>query len=154
MTLEVAVLSAPALGATAAAGALALGTGGLVLKQWVGRVRRTRAPGLPWRVDLDEAAAWVTVRLPREVSGLLSQRDVRRILGWNLEYFRSRATAGNGHSGHGPGPVIVAGAETVDYTLAKADAAGAPYSAAQIHAVLAAQVRYLQAIGAAEGGQA
>jgi hypothetical protein len=94
------------------------------------------------------------VRLPRDVGGLLSQNDVRRIMGWNLEYFRSRSTAGNGHgerrSSHPVGPIIVAGAETVDYTLARADAAGAPYSAAQIHAVLAAQLRYLQAIGVAD----
>jgi hypothetical protein len=151
---ELAALSSAAIGGAAAGAAVLAVGGGLALKLWLDRARRAGTVVFPRHVDLDDAAAWVAVRLPREVGGLLSQNDVRRIMGWNLEYFRSRSTAGNGHgerrSPHPAGPIIVAGAETVDYTLARADAAGAPYSAAQIHAVLAAQLRYLQAIGVAE----
>lgn len=155
MTPELAALSAVAIGGAAAGAAVLAAGAGLALKLWFDRARRAGTVVFPRRVDLDDAAAWVVGQLPREVGGLLNHNDVRRIMGWNLEYFRSRSTAGNGHGGEqgaeGPGPVIVAGAETVDYTLARADAAGAPYSAAQIHAVLAAQLRYLQSIGVAEG---
>jgi hypothetical protein len=154
VTPELAVLSAAAIGGAAAGAAVLAVGGGLALKRWFSRARRSGTAVFPRHVDLDDAAAWVVGQLPREVGGLLSHNDVRRIMGWNLEYFRSRSTAGNGHGGEHAtrsGPVIVAGAETVDYTLARADAAGAPYSAAQIHAVLAAQLRYLQSIGMAEG---
>lgn len=157
VTPQLAVLPVAALGATVAGAAVLLVGGGLALKLFIDRAKRAGTVVYPRHVDLDDAAAWVMVRLPREIGGLLSQHDVRRIIGWNLEYFRSRSTAGNGHGGQGrtttAGSIIVAGAETVDYTLARADAAGAPYSAAQIHAVLAAQLRYLQAIGVAETGR-
>ena len=40
------------------------------------------------------------------------------------------------------------GAETVDWVLGRAQAVGTTYSAAQVHAVLDAQMMYLEAIGA------
>ena len=98
--------------------------------------------------DLDEAVEWVAEHLPFEVSAELSHDDVRRIIDWNLEYFRSKGVSGNGHSPTVEGPVVVGGAETVDYVLLKAQSSGAPYTAAQVHAVLDAQMSYLEAIGA------
>ena len=98
--------------------------------------------------DLDEAVAWVSEHLPYEVSAVLSYDDVRRIIDWNLEYFRSKGVTGNGSGPHAAGPVIVGGAETVDYVLVKAQTVGEPYTAAQVHAVLDAQMTYLEAIGA------
>ena len=98
--------------------------------------------------DLDEAVAWVSEHLPYEVSAVLSYDDVRRIIDWNLEYFRSKGVSGNGSGPHAAGPVIVGGAETVDYVLVKAQTVGEPYTAAQVHAVLDAQMTYLEAIGA------
>jgi hypothetical protein len=44
--------------------------------------------------------------------------------------------------------VVVSGAETVDFVLMKAEAAGSPYTPSQIHAVLDAQMGYLENIGA------
>ena len=98
--------------------------------------------------DLDEAVAWVSEHLPYEVSAVLSYDVVRRIIDWNLEYFRSKGVTGNGSGPHAAGPVIVGGAETVDYVLVKAQTVGEPYTAAQVHAVLDAQMTYLEAIGA------
>jgi len=98
--------------------------------------------------DLDEAVAWVAEHLPFEVSAVLSHDDVRRIIDWNLEYFRTKGVSGNGHSAHTEGPVVVGGAETVDYVLHRAEAVGSPYTAVQVHAVLDAQMTYLEAIGA------
>ena len=98
--------------------------------------------------DLNEAVTWVADHLPFEVSAVLSHDDVRRIIDWNLEYFRTKGVSGNGHSAHTEGPVVVGGAETVDYVLHRAQAVGSPYTAAQVHAVLDAQMTYLEAIGA------
>jgi hypothetical protein len=98
--------------------------------------------------DMDEAVSWVADHLPFEVSAVLSHADVRRILDWNLEYFRTKGPSGNGSSVHADGPVVVGGAETVDWVLGRAEALGTTYSAAQVHAVLDAQMLYLEAIGA------
>jgi hypothetical protein len=98
--------------------------------------------------DLDEAVHWVAENLPFEVSAVLSYDDVRRIIDWNLEYFRTKGVSGNGHSPRPDGPVVVGGAETVDYVLARAQAIGSPYTPTQVHAVLDAQMSYLEAIGA------
>ena len=43
---------------------------------------------------------------------------------------------------------MVGGAETVDFVLTRAEAAGSAYTPAQVHAVLDAQMTYLEAIGA------
>ena len=98
--------------------------------------------------DLGEAVEWVAEHLPFEVSAVLSHDDVRQIIDWNLEYFRSKGVGGNGQSAHVQGPVIVGGAETVDYVLRRAEALGASYTPAQVHAVLDAQMSYLEVIGA------
>ena len=98
--------------------------------------------------DLDEAVEWVANNLPFEVRAVLSHADVRRIIDWNLEYFRLKGVSGNGHTTNPEGPVVVGGAETVDYVLARAEAVGSPYTAPQVHAVLDAQMSYLEAIGA------
>jgi hypothetical protein len=110
-----------------------------------------RLSGQPPRpvFDLDEAVAWVAGHLPGEVTAVLSHDDVRRILRWNLEYFRSKGVTGNGVSAGAPAAeVVVGGGETVDNVLAKARAADLDYTAPQVHAVLDAQMAYLEAIGA------
>jgi hypothetical protein len=115
----------------------------------IGREAR-RLDAVPPRpvFDMDEAVAWVADHLPFDVSAVLSHADVRNIIDWNLEYFRSKGVSGNGSSPHLEGPVVVGGAETVDFVLARAQQVGTPYTAAQVHAVLDAQMTYLEAIGA------
>ena len=99
--------------------------------------------------DLDEAVEWVARHLPNEVTAQLSYDDVRQILRWNLEFFRSKGVTRNGKSPEAPATdIVVAGGETVDYVLHRAQATGSPYTAAQVHAVLDAQMSYLEAIGA------
>jgi hypothetical protein len=98
--------------------------------------------------DMDEAVEWVAEHLPFDVSAVLSHDDVRRIIDWNLEFFRLKGVSGNGHAAATEGPVVVGGAETVDYVLARAQATGVVYTAVQVHAVLDAQMSYLEAIGA------
>ena len=98
--------------------------------------------------DPDEAVEWVANHLPFEVSAVLSHDDVRRILDWNLQYFRSKGVSGNGSSPHVETPIVVGGAETVAYVLDQASRAGADFTPEQVHAVLDAQMSYLEAIGA------
>lgn len=98
--------------------------------------------------DIEEAVEWVADHLPYDVSAVLSHDDVRRIIDWNLEFFRLKGVSGNGHGAAIEGPVVVGGAETVEYVLARAQALGEAYTAVQVHAVLDAQMSYLEAIGA------
>ena len=99
-------------------------------------------------VDLDAAVQWVARHLPFEVSAVLTYDDVRSIIDWNLEFFRSKGASGNGSGPHPDGSIVVGGAETVEYVLAKAIIAGSDYTPMQVHAVLEAQMAYLVAIGA------
>jgi hypothetical protein len=98
--------------------------------------------------DPDEAVEWVANHLPFEVSAVLSHDDVRRILDWNLQYFRSKGVSGNGSTPHVDAPIVVGGAETVAYVLDRAAQSGNDFTPEQIHAVLDAQMSYLEAIGA------
>jgi hypothetical protein len=130
-------------------GALVLAVVFLIAAVVIGREARRLDAVPPSPVfDLDEAVEWIADHLPFEVSAELSHDDVRRIIDWNLEYFRSKGVSGNGHSSETEGPVVVGGAETVDYVLLRAEAVGSPYTPAQVHAVLDAQMSYLEAIGA------
>ena len=115
----------------------------------VGREAR-RLDAVPPRpvFDRDEAVTWVADHLPPQVTAELSYDDVERILEWSLEFFRSKGVSGNGATPHAGAPVVVGGAETVDYVLARAEAAGTPYTSLQVHAVVEAQLAYLEAIGA------
>jgi hypothetical protein len=98
--------------------------------------------------DPDEAVEWVANHLPFEVSAVLSHDDVRNILGWSLEFFRSKGLSGNGSSIRPDAPLVVGGAETVAYVLNKANEAEAEVTLEQVQAVLDAQLSYLEAIGA------
>lgn len=98
--------------------------------------------------DPEEAVEFISNHLPFEVSAVLSHDDVRRILSWNLEYFRSKGVSGNGSAPRHDVPVVIGGAETVAYVLARANAEGQDFTPDQVHAVLDAQMTYLEAIGA------
>lgn len=98
--------------------------------------------------DLDEAVEWVADHLPFEVSAVLSHDEVRQIIDWNLEYFRSKGVSGNGHGSTTESKIVIGGAETVDFLLTRAQAAGMDLTAEQAHAVLEAQLGYLRAIHA------
>jgi len=98
--------------------------------------------------DLEEAYDWVVEHVPDAVAATLTPQDVRRILDFQLEFFQRKGVAGNGSSAHPPGDVVVGGAETVEYILARASETGEPYLPEQVHAVIETQLDYLRAIGA------
>ena len=115
----------------------------------VGREARRLAAKAPGRVfEFEDAVAWVCDHVGPEVAAVLSPDDVRQILNWHLEFFRMKGVSSNGHTAESDGPVVVSGAETVDFVLMKAEASGSTYTPSQIHAVLDAQMGYLEDIGA------
>ena len=115
----------------------------------IGREARRLATKPPGRVfEFEDAVNWVCDHVDDEVAAVLSPDDVRRILNWHLEFFRIKGVSSNGNSPRVEGPVVVSGAETVDFVLKRAEAVGSPYTAEQVHAVLDAQMTYLEAIGA------
>jgi len=115
----------------------------------IGREARRLDAKAPQPVfDMDEAVRWVADHLPYDVSAVLSYDDVRNIIDWNLEFFRSKGVSGNGSGPHTEGSIVVGGAETVEYVLARAIVNGNDYTPVQVHAVLEAQMAYLVAIGA------
>lgn len=112
--------------------------------------RARRAAVLPPQiVDLDQLTGWVLAHLPGAVAGSLDADDVRRIVEWHLDFVRSKRASTNGHASKPATQVIVAGAETAEYVLQQASALGLDYTPEQVHAVLDAQVAYLESIGAA-----
>ena len=115
----------------------------------VGREARRLAARPPRPVfNFEEAVEWVCRHVSDEVAAVLTPDDVRHIINWHLEYFRLKGVSSNGHTAGGEGPVVVGGAETVDFVLMRAQSAGLVYTPAQVHAVLDAQMTYLEAIGA------
>ncbi|MGI8777041.1 MAG: hypothetical protein ACR2LJ_06550 [Acidimicrobiales bacterium] len=115
----------------------------------VGREARRLAAKAPGRVfEFEDAVNWVCDHVGEEVAAVLSPDDVRRILNWHLEYFRIKGVSSNGASPNVEGPVVVSGAETVDFVLKRAEADGLDYTPSQVHAVLDAQMTYLESIGA------
>jgi len=98
--------------------------------------------------DFEEAVEWVCRHVGDDVASELTPEDVRQIINWHLEYFRLKGVSSNGHGIQSEAPVVVGGAETVDFVLMKAQSAGFAYTPSQVHAVLDAQMTYLEAIGA------
>src|SRR5690348_11741734 len=104
--------------------------------------------------DMDEAFEWVVQHLPDLVAATLTPDDVRRILDFQLEYFRRQGVTGNGSTNTPPGDVVVGGAETVDYIVDRSRATGEEYLPEQVHAVITTQLEYMRAIGAVGGAAA
>src|SRR5438309_11400919 len=103
----------------------------------IGREARRLGNAPPRPVfDFEEAVSWVCRHVSDDVAAELTPEDVRQILNWHLEYFRLKGVSSNGKSAQAKGPVVVGGAETVDFVLTKAESAGSTYTPAQIHAVL------------------
>jgi hypothetical protein len=115
----------------------------------LGREARRLATKAPGKVfEFEDAVDWVCQHVDEDVAAVLSPDDVRRILNWHIEYFRIKGVSSNGDSPRVEGPVVVSGAETVDFVLRQAEAEGLDYTPQQVHAVLDAQMTYLEAIGA------
>jgi hypothetical protein len=116
----------------------------LVVRE-AGRLAKDPPPTL---FDLDDAYEWVVDNLPDIVAATLTPDDVRRILAFQVEYFKREGVSTNGAAPLVAGPALVGGAEMVDYILRRAAETGEPYLPEQVDAVMETQLTYLRAIGA------
>jgi hypothetical protein len=98
--------------------------------------------------DPDDAFEWVVDHVPDDVAATLTPDDVRKILDFQVEFFQQKGVAVNGSRARLPGPVVVGGAEQVEFILERASATGEPYLPEQVYAVVETQLSYLRAIGA------
>ncbi len=125
--------------------ALVVAIAAFVVGREAGRIARRPPPAL---FDLDEAYRWVVQHLPDLVAATLTPADVRRILDFQVEFFKRKGVSANGSTSHPPGTVVIGGAETVDYILERCAATGEAYLPEQVYAVVDTQLTFLRAIGA------
>jgi len=110
--------------------------------------KRMAAKPPPALFQFDDAVAWVVANVPDDVAATLTPKDVRRILEFQVEFFKRKGVSANGSTAYPPGPVVIGGSETVDYILERAEATGDPYLPEQVYGVIETQLTYLRAIGA------
>ena len=91
--------------------------------------------------EVDEAVEFVASALPDDVSARLSYEDVEALLGWHLVHLAGRA-----------GEVDITDDEVVADLVARSAADARDIDEADVRAVLAAEVAYLQAVGALDSG--
>jgi hypothetical protein len=109
------------------------------------RIARQPPPAL---FQLDEAVDWVVAHVPDDVAATLTPEDVRRILEFQVEFFKRKGVSSNGSTSYPPGPVVVGGSETVQYIVERSEATGEQYLPEQVYGVIETQLTYLRAIGA------
>jgi hypothetical protein len=116
----------------------------LVVRE-AGRLAKDPPPTL---FDMDDAYEWVVDNVPDVVAATLTPDDVKRILAFQVEYFKRKGVSANGSTPSLTGPVVVGGSETVAYILDRAAETGETYLPEQVYAVIETQLGYLRAIGA------
>jgi hypothetical protein len=110
--------------------------------------KRVAAKPPPALFQFEDAVAWVVDHVPDDVAATLTAGDVRRILEFQVEFFKRKGVSSNGSTAYPPGPVVIGGSETVDYILERSEATGEPYLPEQVYGVIETQLSYLRAIGA------
>lgn len=120
----------------------------LALAVVLGEVRRLRADPPAPIFDEDEVFDWVVEHLPDIVAATLTTKDVARILDFQVELFARRGVSVNRESAMPEGPVVVGGAETVEYIVDRCADTGEEYLPEQVLGVIETQAGYLRAIGA------
>jgi hypothetical protein len=109
------------------------------------RIAREPPPAL---YHLDDALAWVVEHLPDDVAATLTVEDVRRILEFQVEFFKRKGVSSNGSTAYPAGTVVIGGSETVEYIIERSAATGESYLPEQVYGVIDTQLSYLRAIGA------
>jgi predicted O-methyltransferase YrrM len=110
----------------------------------VGAVSRRLAAEPPASLfEFDEAVEFVATALPAEAAGRLSYGDVRTVMTAHLDLLGKREDAGF--------DVVFVDAEVKDVVAARSDVLARNLTPADVDVVLAAEVEYLEAIGALGG---
>ncbi len=104
--------------------------------------------------DVEDAIDFVAEALPPEITAEVSFEDVRAVLGWYVEYLADKGIA-NTRTADDPGSglIVVGDDERVAFVIGRVDAAGddapgANLSDEQVAAILDANLRYEESIGA------
>jgi hypothetical protein len=131
--------------------ALVVAAIGLVV---IGRVtaKLEQAPP-PTLFDIDEAVTFIGDELPYDAAAQLSYDDVRAIVTWHVDYLESRGVAADlgeqaEASAPGTGPLVAEDDEGVAYVIGRVAEAELEITDVQVVQVLAAEMDYLEAIGA------
>jgi hypothetical protein len=98
--------------------------------------------------DPDDALGWVVEHLDDVVAATLTERDVERIIGFQMEYFRQRGVSHNGTRTEADVPLVFLPEEAVGYIVDRCAATGEEYLPEQVEAVVECQLDYLRYIGA------
>ena len=98
--------------------------------------------------DPDDALGWVIEHLDDLPASTLSAADVKRIIGFQMEFFRQRGVSQNGTRHQGEVPLLLTPDETVNYIMERCAATGDAYIPEQVEAVMECQLDYLRFIGA------
>jgi hypothetical protein len=98
--------------------------------------------------DPDDALGWVVQHLDDIVAATLTERDVERILDFQVEYFRQRGVSHNGSRTEPDAPLVFLPEDAVSYIVDRCAATGEAYLPEQVEAVVACQLEYLRYIGA------
>jgi hypothetical protein len=122
-----------------------VGIAAFIVAREAGRIAKHPPPAL---FDFDDAYEWVLAHLPDDVAATLTPDDVRRILDFQVEFFKRKGVSANGSTEYPPGTVVIGGAETVAFILDRCEATGDTYLPEQVHGVLETQLAYLRTIGA------
>jgi hypothetical protein len=102
---------------------------------------RARLPERSVVYGTDDAVAYVTARLTPSTAERLGERDVRRILEWQLEYLQRQMRRGEG-------AIVVAGLDAARHAQERLHEQGHVYDGHLIVEVMELQADYLVAIGA------
>ena len=98
--------------------------------------------------DPDDALGWVVQHLDDLVAATLTEGDVKRIIGFQMEYFRQCGVSHNGTREPLGVPALLSPEETVSFILERCADTGEAYIPEQVEAVMDCQLHYLRYIGA------
>ena len=98
--------------------------------------------------DPDDARGWVVEHLDDLVAATLTEKDVDRIIGFQMEYFGQRGVSHNGSRTESDVPLLFLPEEAVGYIVDRCAETGEAYLPEQVEAVMECQLDYLRFIGA------
>jgi hypothetical protein len=98
--------------------------------------------------DPDDALGWVVEHLDDLVAATLTERDVARIIDFQMDYFRQRGVSHNGSRTESDVPLVFLPEEAIAYIVDQCAATGEAYLPEQVEAVVDCQLEYLRFIGA------
>jgi hypothetical protein len=124
---------------------IAIGIAAFFVSREATRIAQAPPPAL---YHLDDALAWVVDNLPDDIAATVTVDDVRRMLEFQVEFFKRKGVSSNGTTAYPAGPVVIGGSETVEYVLERCAATGEAYLPEQVYGVIDTQLNYLRAIGA------